>query len=519
MTTAHNKSKLSTMHVILISTGGMIGSGWLFSPFYGFQTAGVGVIASWIITALLTFIIALSFAEVASILPIVGGISRFIGVTHNRTLAFIFICLSWLSYVVYLPLESQSAIQYIAFFYPPLVTKHGNIVELSGLGLACAIFIIIGLTWFNCFVISKVAKTNSIVSIWKLIVPLGIAILLIGAFGKWDNVVINYHNTPTSFESILLAVTSSGLAFAFTGFQNGLVFANSAKNPEKALPYSLFMPIILGGIIYSLLSLAFIICVPNPNAIAGSAVAPLLGLIVLFGMQTIYIVLFVDAIIAPLGTANIFTATTGRVLYGLGRDFMPNSILVRLNKYSAPHIALWISAVVGMCFLLPFPTWRQLVDFLSSVVVFAYLAGPITLLVLRKELPEIPRKFKAKYVNFVGYAGFACCSLLIYWSEFNNLLLLSILLLIVVFLYALISKTSTFFKSFADSSIIVCYMLTLTLISYLRLKHVISFPADNLLVIFLTLVYCNVLVKTRLSKSQIKHNLTTLNKEILADAK
>ena len=31
--------KLSTMAVVFISTGGMIGSGWLFSPYYGFQTS------------------------------------------------------------------------------------------------------------------------------------------------------------------------------------------------------------------------------------------------------------------------------------------------------------------------------------------------------------------------------------------------------------------------------------------------------------------------------------------------
>lgn len=59
--------KLSTVAVIFISTGGMIGSGWLFSPYYGFQTAGQGVIIFWIITALLTLLVALCFAEVASI--------------------------------------------------------------------------------------------------------------------------------------------------------------------------------------------------------------------------------------------------------------------------------------------------------------------------------------------------------------------------------------------------------------------------------------------------------------------
>ena len=104
--------KISTLQLILLSTGGMIGSGWLFSPYYGFQTAGTGVLLSWTLTALLTLIIGLAFAEVATILPIVGGVMRFMGVTHSRPLGFIFISLAWISYIVYLPLEAQSAIQY-----------------------------------------------------------------------------------------------------------------------------------------------------------------------------------------------------------------------------------------------------------------------------------------------------------------------------------------------------------------------------------------------------------------------
>lgn len=76
------------MAVVFISTGGMIGSGWLFSPYYGFQTAGQGVIISWFITALLTLLVALCFAEVASMLPIVSGAMRFLRITHSRTLGF-----------------------------------------------------------------------------------------------------------------------------------------------------------------------------------------------------------------------------------------------------------------------------------------------------------------------------------------------------------------------------------------------------------------------------------------------
>ena len=102
--------KLSTAQIMLLSTGGMIGAGWLFSPYYGFHTAGIGVILSWVIVAVMTFIIGLSFAEVSTFLPMVGGISRFMGITHDKPVSFVFLTLGWLSYVVYLPLEIQSCL-------------------------------------------------------------------------------------------------------------------------------------------------------------------------------------------------------------------------------------------------------------------------------------------------------------------------------------------------------------------------------------------------------------------------
>ena len=513
------KTKISTFQLILLSTGSIIGAGWLFAPFYGFQIAGVGVIISWIITAIITFIIALSFAEVSGILPIVGGLSRFIGITHNKNMAFVFLGLSWLSYVVYLPIEAQSAIQYLGFFFNPLVVRDGINVCLSSLGLCIAFLIIIALTWFNCMVISKVAKANSWVSVWKLIVPIGIAIIFIISFGKWDNVINNYHQTPLSLEKILLAITSSGIAFAFAGFQNGLILARNTKNPNKALPASLFMPIIIGSIIYLCLSMTFIACLTNTNQITKNTVAPLLGLVSLFGMHTLYLILFIDAVIAPLGTANVYTAVTGRILYGLGHDFLPNSILMRLNKYSAPHVALWISAIVGMCFLLPFPTWKELVNFLSSITVFAYLAGPITLIILRKEFPNNQHSFKIKYFRFIGYTGFICCSLLIYWSGFINLLLLSGLTLFLILLYNIFSKKHGLLEIIKNSCTIIIYLFSLSTISYLHFKMIVSFPIDNLLVSISGFIFCNILVKIRLDKSMIENNLNKIKEEIRANGK
>ncbi|MCC2624849.1 MAG: family permease [Burkholderiales bacterium] len=509
-----SKHKLSTWQLVLISTGGMFGAGWLFSPYYGFQMAGVGVLVSWVISGLLSLIIGLSFIEIHSKLPIIGGVPRFVGITHNRSLAFVFMALSWLSYVVFLPLEAQSAIQYLGFWWHPLVNHVSRGVELSGLGLGLAVLIIFGLTWFNTFFVTNVAKFNSIISVGKLTIPIIVVVTLIFGFGKWENVVANYHAMPVSIEAILLAITTSGMAFAFTGFQNGLVLASYAKNHKRAVPYSVIAPIIFGGAIYFCLSLTFIACLPADKHLADTVVAPLLGLVAIFSAHFLFTILFIDAISAPLGTANVFTAVTGRVLYGLGRDFFPNSFLTRLNKYHAPQIALWISAIFGICFLLPFPTWKELVNFLSSIMVFSYLAGPIALILLRQALPEDGQMFKIGFYSPLGYLGFACCSLLVYWSGMYNLLYLALALILISMSYGTFVRGSSLFQAFASSWYLMVYMLLMALVSYLRSINSLSFPVDNAIIILIGLITCKIMLANSLPNEQIAQNMQHLKKEV-----
>ncbi len=509
-------NKLTTLQLMLISTGGMIGAGWLFSPYYGFEAAGVGVLLSWLIIAILTLIIGITFAEVVTIAPIVGGLSRFIGITHNRAVSFIFLTLGWLSYIVYLPLEAQSAIQYLSFWHKDLVVQNIGGTTLSKSGLYLAFLIIALLTWFNSFLLKNVARANSLVSIWKILVPIGIAWFLIILFGNWENVQLAKVAHKFSLESVLLAITGSGMVFAFAGFQNGLILANSAKDPHKALPASLFAPIIIGFILYSSLSLIYITCLGDKRLELGSA-APLLGIVSLFGIHIIINALFIDAVIAPLGTANVYTAATSRILYAFAKDFFPKTLLNKVNKFSSPVYCLWLNALLGACFLMPFPTWQQLVDFLSSTVIFSYLSGPLVLIILRQDFPDLARPFKVLNYKLVGYVGFICCTLLIYWSNIYNLIYLAALSAIIIVVYNIFveKKPANFFTTFKNNFFIIGYLLLLVAIKYSHQIKLISFPFDNLLIIIFSCIACKIFIAKKISKNEISDNLKRVAAENL----
>jgi len=274
------------------------------------------------------------------------------------------------------------------------------------------------------------------------------------------------------------------------------------------MPYSLFAPIVIGLILYSSLSVIYITCLGDKELPRGSA-APMLGMVMLFSTHIITTLLFIDAIIAPLGTANVYTAATARILYGLAKEFFPKSFLNKLNGFYSPSYCLWLNAVVGVCFLLPFPTWSQLVDFLSSIVVFSYLAGPVALIVLRQEMPHLPRPFKVFAYKLIGYAGFACCSLLIYWSNMSNLIYLAVLTIALVAVHNLLieKKSENLFLELKNNFFITGYLLAMLAVKYLRYKNLISFPVDNLLIIAISYFACKIFIKTKVSKQEIEGNL------------
>ncbi|MED7788788.1 APC family permease [Francisella sp. 19X1-34] len=506
--------KLSTMAIIFISTGGMIGSGWLFSPYYGFQTAGQGVIISWFITAFLTLLVALCFAEVASMLPIVSGAMRFLRITHSRTLGFLFVVLGWISYIVYLPLESQSVVQYLGFWFPNLVDSSAKGVFLSYYGVVIAFLIMLSVTYINTFQLKNVAKINSIVSIWKILLPMAIAVGMLSVYGSFKNYHANTAHIHVNFEHVLLAVTGSGLAFAFSGFQNGLIVANSAKNPKLAIPLSLIVPVVVGLTMYISLSLMFMFCVPGLVKNFSAGVAPLLGLLSLFSLHIIYTILFIDAVIAPLGTSNVFTAVTGRILQAFGLEFFKDSILTKLNKNNVPVFCIWINFFVGLIFLFQFPTWTTLVDFLSSLVLFSCLSGPVVLIIFRDKFPKMQRRFKLPFYQLFGYLGFISCSYFVYWSGTFNLLCLVILVLLACIFYWFVFMRYQFFELFKQTWFVCGYIICLWGVSFAHELKLIAFPYDNLVVAIIGIIFLKIFTSTQASTNIIQENMKDVILEI-----
>lgn len=126
------KRDISTTNILIASAGGMIGSGWLFSPFISAQMAGSNSLVSWVIATIFMLFIALPLCELGTMFPISGGMSNYPTFTHGKEVGFLFAWTSWLSYVVMTPIEIQAILQYSSHFFQYLLLRKHQYLPFRG---------------------------------------------------------------------------------------------------------------------------------------------------------------------------------------------------------------------------------------------------------------------------------------------------------------------------------------------------------------------------------------------------
>jgi hypothetical protein len=94
--------------------------------------------------------------------------------------------------------------------------------------------------------------------------------------------------------------------------------------------------------------------------------------------------------------------------------------LMALNKAGAPWLSVLVMWIAGIFFLLPFPAWQLMVNYITSITVLTYGLGPIVLLVLRRSHPNLKRPFLLRGANIFAPLAFICSNWVIYWTGYET---------------------------------------------------------------------------------------------------
>ena len=234
-----NDNKISLTQLVLLGLGSLIGSGWLFGAWEASSVAGPAAIISWVIGFIVIGTISYNYIEIGTMFPQSGGMSNYAQYTHGSLLGFIAAWANWVSLVTIIPIEAVSAVQYISSWpwdwaKPTQALMHNG--SISTVGLFVVYIIIIVFSLLNYWSVKLLTSFTSLISVFKLGVPLLTIIMLTisgfdsGNYGHSLNTFMPYGSAP-----IFAATTTSGIIFSFNAFQTIINMGSEIKILRKTL--------------------------------------------------------------------------------------------------------------------------------------------------------------------------------------------------------------------------------------------------------------------------------------------
>lgn len=422
------KRDIGKIGLLFTGVGSIIGSGWLFGAFEAASLVGPAAIISWILGALMIIIVALNYAELGVMFPIAGGVIRFPHYSFGSFASYTSGWITWLAVVATVPIEVLAAVQYASSYLPWLMHTVDGTLVLTGGGIVVSVILVAVFCVINMFGVKFFAKFNNVLVWWKLFVIL-LVIVVLGVLAFHPG---HFHEArfggfmPEGAAPIFAALPAAGIVFSYLGFRQGVEFAGETTNPQKNVPFALIGSVVITGIIYVLLQVAFIGAVPDSMLANGwgglsftNDAGPWAEIAIVLGAMWLGIILYVDAVVSPADTGLIYTALTPRLSYSQARVGNAPAGLAKLNKRGVPWVGLIVTFVVACFMFLPFPSWAQLVGFITTGTVLSFGSGPVTVAALRRQLPAQDRPYRLPGGDVFPILGFLCANLIVYWTGWD----------------------------------------------------------------------------------------------------
>jgi amino acid transporter len=488
------KRSVGTLTLLFTSVSAILGSGWLFSAYYAAKIAGPSALLAWGIAGICIIFVAFVFAELTTMLPIMGSSTRIPHMTHGTLVGFMYSWIIWLCYAAIPPTEVQAVIQYGSFYFPNLTNPD---TSLTTDGYIWATILMVVISAINAFSLRWLLRSNTILTFMKIVIPCAIVSIILMHFYSLKHIIHPDHATffPMGIKGTLAAISAGGMVYAFNGFTQACELSGAVKNPKFSLPFALIGSIALTFLIYAGLQVAFLASIKGFNLAHGwdglslkQASSPLAAIIDQDNLSWLMPILFVGAIVGPLAASLIYVNGASQSLRSKSINGYLPVFLQKLSPQHTPIYAVITNFIFGMMLFAPLPGWNKMMGFLTSLMTFTYTIGPICLITLRDQAASTTRPFRLPFGKLWGTVAFYLCTVFSYfngWEIISKLSIGFIAGLIILIAYRSFSSKATHEDLEWKSSVWIWpYIGGLTFISYLGSfgggKNILPFGWDLL---------------------------------------
>jgi len=386
------------------------------------------ILIVWVLGGMLSLFGALTVAELSSLFPEAGGPYVYLRNSFGRVWGYMF---SWNHFFINtagsLAAIAVAFARYLGYFFPALVPLDPLLSQtISFLGYPLliqieatqlvAMFVIGIATLIN---VRGVRLGGWVTNMFTLAKVLALLTIIVAAFssgkGSADNFVPWWPDTWSGDLTSAFGLAMISVLWSYEGWTTVTQSAGEIRNPERNVPLSLLIGTAVVMVLYLAVNLAYVYAVPL-EAMAGSQrIAADAASVVLGPIGTSLVI--AGILCSTFGTINNSFLSDARSMYAAGADRAFAAGFGRIHtRFGTPFITL-IALGVWSALL----TLSGSYDQIASYVIFGswmfYGLTAISLIVLRRRMPDAPRPYKAwayPYATllFVAAAG---------WILFNTL--------------------------------------------------------------------------------------------------
>jgi len=424
------KKSLNLFDTTLLVAGSMIGSGIFIVSSDIARTVGSAgwLLVVWILSGVITLFAALSYGELAGMMPQAGGQFVYIKKAFGDLTAFVY---GWTVFmVIQTGVIAAVAVAFAKFtgVFIPFFEEGNVVIQILGLKITSAQLLAIGiialLTFINTRGIENGKAIQRIFTSAKLIALF--ALIIVGIYyGFHSDVFSNNMAHAWEAKSFVPVADNGGFLFELSGmtlitaigaamlgslfssdaWNNVTFIAGEVENPKRNIPLGLFFGVSIVTLIYVLANVAYLCLLPIEGSVGADSV---IGQGIMFaqkdrvGTAALFVV-FGDVakyLMAALIMVSTFGCNNGLILAGsrlfqsMAMDGLFFKKAAKLNKYNVPAQAMIFQGIWASLLCLS-GSYGDLLDYCTFSSLIFYIITIAGLFVLRKKMPDAERPYKA----------------------------------------------------------------------------------------------------------------------------
>ena len=396
-----------------IVVGNIVGTGVFLKA--RVMTCNVGspstVLLVWVAAGLLSLAGALTYAELAAMMPRAGGEYVFVREAYGRATGFLY---GWMQFFI-AKTGSQAALGTgFAIFLNQLVgdslAQDFFTIDVGGYAFtfgslqALALAAIIFVTLINCLAVTVSGGVATVLTGVKIALILGIAagafllsdgsfanFSLSGAGGRCEGVDAAARGGLAGFGAAML-----GALWAYDGWNNLTLLGGEIKNPQRNIPIALIAGMMTIGALYMLVNSAYffaltpeqVASVPASSSVANEVARNFFG-------RTAVALVTAGLLLSTFGSLHTSVLTGARIPYAMAQDRLFFAGLARLSPRTRVPVGAILLQGVWACVLALSGSYDTITDYVVFGSWIFYGLATASVFVFRKRMPDAERPYRA----------------------------------------------------------------------------------------------------------------------------